>query len=173
MPMTGNCEAKIGISAMTNNMSHNSDMFKIRSEFASAPLLVKVDRFSFSTPPKLMKEFDESLRAIGYRDRSKGLQVAMRNFITEYAWKGEKGRVGAGTILLTYDHRTHGLQEALTEVQHHFRDIINSTTHIHLDEFRCLEIISVKGKLERIQIIGKELMKTRGVSQLKLSTVAL
>jgi CopG family nickel-responsive transcriptional regulator len=137
------------------------------------PFLAKVDRFSFSTPPKLMKQFDESLRVIGYKDRSKGLQVAMRNFITEYAWKREKGRPGAGAVLLTYDHRTHGLQEALTDVQHHYRDTINSTIHLHLDEYRCLEIISVKGRLERIQVMAKELMKTRGVSQLKLSMVAL
>ena len=135
--------------------------------------LVKVDRFSFSTPPKLMKQFDDSLRAIGYKDRSKGLQVAMRNFITEYAWKGEKGKLGAGAVLLTYDHRSHGVQEALTHVQHHYRETITSTMHIHLDEFRCLEIISVKGTLERIQTMAKDLMKTRGVSQLKLSTVAL
>jgi CopG family nickel-responsive transcriptional regulator len=135
--------------------------------------LVKVDRFSFSTPPKLMKQFDDSLRAIGYKDRSKGLQVAMRNFITEYTWKGERGKLGAGAVLLTYDHRSHGVQEALTDVQHHYRDAINSTTHIHLDEFRCLEIISVKGRLERIQVMAKDLMKTKGVSQLKLSTVSL
>jgi len=135
--------------------------------------MVKVDRFSFSTPPKLMKEFDDSLRAIGYKDRSKGLQVAMRNFITEYAWKGERSKPGAGAVLLMYDHRSRGVQEALTDVQHHYRDTINSTTHIHLDEYRCLEIISVKGKLERIQAMAEDLMKTRGVSQLKLSTVAL
>jgi CopG family nickel-responsive transcriptional regulator len=136
-------------------------------------ILMKVDRFSFSTPPKLMKEFEDSIRTIGYKDRSKGLQVAMRNFITEYAWKGRKDKVGAGAVLLTYDHRRHGVQEALTHIQHHYRDTISSTTHIHLDEDRCLEIISVKGKLERIQVMAKDLMKTRGVSQLKLSTVAL
>ena len=120
-----------------------------------------------------MRQFDDSLRAIGYKDRSKGLQVAMRNFITEYAWKAERGSLGAGAALLTFDHRSHGVQEALTEVQHHYRDTINSTTHIHLDEYRCLEIISVKGKLERIQAMVNDLMKTTGVSQLKLSTVAL
>lgn len=139
----------------------------------SALLLAKVDRVSFSTPPKLMRQFDDSLRAIGYKDRSKGLQVAMRNFITEYAWKGEIGKPGAGAVLLMYDHRSHGVQEALTDVQHHYRDTINSTTHIHLDEYRCLEIISVKGKLERIQAMARDLMKTRGVSQLKVSTVSL
>jgi CopG family nickel-responsive transcriptional regulator len=134
---------------------------------------VKVERFSFSTPPKLMKEFDESLRAIGYRDRSKGLQMAMRNFVTEYAWTEERGRLGAGAVLLMYDHRTHGLQEALTEIQHRYREVITSTTHIHLDENRCLEIVSVKGRSDKIKVMAKELMKTRGVSQLKLSTVSL
>lgn len=135
--------------------------------------LARVERISFSTPLTLVKQFDDSLRAIGYEDRSKALQIAMRNFITEYAWKGEKEKVVAGAILLTYDHRSHGVQEALTDVQHHYRDTINSTTHIHLDEFRCLEIISVKGRLKKIQVMSKDLMKTKGVSQLKLSTVFL
>ena len=135
--------------------------------------MARVERFSFSTPPTLMKQFDDSLRAIRYKDRSKALQIAMRNFITEYAWKGEKEKVGAGAILLTYDHRAHDLQEALTDIQHHYRDTISSTTHIHLDEFRCLEIISVKGKLGKIQVMAKDLMKTKGVSQFKLPTVSL
>jgi metal-responsive CopG/Arc/MetJ family transcriptional regulator len=43
--------------------------------------------------------------------------------------------------------------------------------HIHLDEFRCLEIISMKGNLERIQTMARELVKIKGVFQLKLSTV--
>jgi CopG family nickel-responsive transcriptional regulator len=137
------------------------------------PFLVKVDRFSFSTPPKLMKQFDDSLRAIGYKDRSKGLQVAMRNFITEYSWKKEGEKPAAGAILLTYDHNSHGLQEALTDIQHQFRSVVNSTTHIHLDESRCLEIISVRGRMDRIQALAKYIMRKRGVTQLKLSTVAV
>ena len=96
----------------------------------------------------------------------------MKNFVTEYAWK--QGRqLGAGAILLTYDHESHGLQETLTDIQHRFRAIINSTMHIHLDESRCLEMISVKGKTEQINALGKAIMKIRGITQLKLSTVTL
>jgi len=135
--------------------------------------LARVERFSFSTPPTLMKQFDETLRALGYKDRSRALQIAMRNFITEYAWKSEKGKIGAGAILLTYEHRSRSIQEKLTDVQHHYRDVVTATTHIHLDESRCLEIISVKGKLERIQLMAQNVMKTRGVSQFKLSTVSI
>ena len=135
--------------------------------------MARVGRISFSTPLTLVKEFDESLNELGYGDRSKALQMAMRNFITEYAWKSEKGRLGAGAVLLTYNHEAHGIQEELTHAQHRYRDVISSTMHIHLDEFRCLEIISVKGKLERIQTMAKELMKTKGGSQFKLSTISL
>jgi len=135
--------------------------------------LVRVERISFSTPPTLLKRFDESLRMLGYEDRSKALQVAMSNFVTEYAWRKEGGKPGAGAILLTYNHESHGVQEALTEIQHRFRSVVNSTTHIHLDESRCLEIISVKGKIERIQALAKLIMKKRGVTQLKLSTVTM
>jgi CopG family nickel-responsive transcriptional regulator len=135
--------------------------------------MARVGRISFSTPSSLVKEFDESLSALGYEDRSKALQMAMRNFITEYAWKTEKGKLGAGAVLLTYNHEAHGIQEELTHAQHRYRDVISSTMHIHLDEFRCLEIISVKGKLGRIETMAKQLMKTRGVSQFKLSTISL
>lgn len=132
-----------------------------------------VERISFSTPPALLKQFDDSLKMLGYKDRSKALQIAMRNFITEYAWRKESGKTGAGAILLTYNHDSHGLQEALTDIQHQFRSVVNSTTHVHLDESRCLEIISVKGRIERIQALAKDIMERRGVTQLKLSTVTL
>jgi CopG family nickel-responsive transcriptional regulator len=138
-----------------------------------APYLGRVERISFSTPPALLKQFDDSFETLGYRDRSKALQIAMKNFVTEYAWTKGGGRTGAGTILLTYDHESHGLQEALTDIQHEFRSVVNSTTHIHLDEHRCLEVISVKGKIEQIQGLAKGIMKKRGVTQLKLSTVTL
>jgi len=132
-----------------------------------------VERISFSTPPALLKQFDDSLKMLGYKDRSKALQIAMRNFITEYAWRKESGKTGAGAILLTYNHDSHGLQEALTDIQHQFRSVVNSTTHVHLDESRCLELISVKGRIERIQALARNIMERRGVTQLKLSTVTL
>jgi CopG family nickel-responsive transcriptional regulator len=108
---------------------------------------------------------------MGYEDRSRALQIAMTNFITEYTWTAEKGRAGVGAILFTYSHRPHGLQEALVDIQHQYRDVVNSTTHIHLDESRCLEIVSVRGQTDKIQELARKLMKTRGVTQLKLSVV--
>jgi CopG family nickel-responsive transcriptional regulator len=133
--------------------------------------MAKVERTSFSVSPSLLSRFDEVIRKMGYEDRSRALQIAMTNFITEYTWTTEKGRAGVGAILFTYSHRPHGLQEALVDVQHQYRDVVNSTTHVHLDESRCLEIISVRGQTDKIQELARKLMKTRGVTQLKLAVV--
>jgi CopG family nickel-responsive transcriptional regulator len=132
-----------------------------------------VERTSFSVSPALLRRFDKVMSKMGYADRSRALQIAMTNFITEYTWTMEKGKAGVGAILFTYSHRPHGLQEALVDIQHQYRDVVNSTTHIHLDETRCLEIISTRGQTARIQELARKLMKTRGVTQLKLSMVDL
>lgn len=131
----------------------------------------KVERTSFSVSPAVLKRFDDVISKIGYEDRSRALQIAMTNFITEYTWATEKRRAGVGAILFTYSHRPHGLQEALVDIQHRYRDVVDSTTHVHLDESRCLEIVSVRGQTARIQELAKRLMKTRGVTQLKLSMI--
>ena len=129
-----------------------------------------VSRFSVSVPPELRTEFDETIARMGY-DRSKAIQLAMRNFLTEYMWKYEEEGVAAGTVTIIYDHEVKGLEESLTFVQHLRRNIISSTMHVHLDERNCLSVIAVKGEIKTIQNLAKELMSKRGIKQLKLATV--
>jgi len=92
----------------------------------------------------------------------------MRNFLTEHRWTQEEKGKGVGAIIMVYDHETQGLEEALTDIQHEYRLLINSTTHIHLDEQNCLEIVAAKGGVKQIQSLAKKLMTERGVKQLKL-----
>lgn len=129
-----------------------------------------VSRFGVSVPPELLTEFDETIKRMGY-DRSKAIQLAMRNFLTEYKWEYEKESTVAGTMTIIYDHEVRGLEENLTDIQHINRNIINSTLHIHLDERTCLLVIAVKGKVKEIQNLAKELMGRRGIKQLKLMMV--
>jgi metal-responsive CopG/Arc/MetJ family transcriptional regulator len=53
--------------------------------------MVKVERTSFSVSPELLNRFDDVVRRLGYEDRSRALQTAMTNFITEYTWAAERG----------------------------------------------------------------------------------
>lgn len=130
-----------------------------------------VSRISVSVSPKLLAEFDEAIKRAGYEDRSKGVHVAMRNFITEYKWMHKIEGAGTGAIVVVYDHSVKGLEEVLTDVQHHHEEVVKSSMHIHLDGRNCLVIIAVKGKAEEVRDLAKELMSKRGVKQLKLTVV--
>lgn len=128
-----------------------------------------VARISISIPPDLLKELDDTLKKVGY-DRSRAIQIAIRNFLTEYRWAHESGDV-AGALILLYDHKSRGVEESLTDIQHEHGDIIASTMHVHLDEDNCLEIIAVKGKTKSIKELAERMMKEKGVKQLKLAVV--
>jgi CopG family nickel-responsive transcriptional regulator len=130
----------------------------------------RVMRFGVSVPHDLLREFDVRIAQMGY-DRSKAIQVAMRNFLTEYALKNEEKGTIVGTMTIIYDHGIKGLEERLTDIQHHYRGIIGSAMHIHLDDRNCLLTVAVNGELRSIQDIAKELMVRRGIKQLKLTTV--
>ncbi|NIM46156.1 MAG: nickel-responsive transcriptional regulator NikR [Nitrososphaeria archaeon] len=130
-----------------------------------------VSRISVSIPVALLKEFDETRVEMGYRDRSKAMQTAMRNFISEYRWTRTEEDTGTGALIIVYDHGVKGLGEALTEIQHHHEGIINAVMHIHLDEHNCLEIVAVRGRNVDIRDLSRELMTKRGVKQLKLTIV--
>lgn len=131
-----------------------------------------VARFSVSVPPDLLNEFDEIISSIGY-NRSSAIQVAMRHFLTEHRWTVEQKGTVAGAITMIYDHDVRELMETLTEIQHHYIRGISSTTHVHLDEHTCLEIIAFKGDVNMIKNLAEKLMTTRGIKQLKVATLMI
>jgi len=131
-----------------------------------------VMRFSVSLPPALVKEFDDAWKNMKYESRSKAVHDAMRIFISEFKWtRGEAERVAGAILLLYYLEKPHMLKRIM-EIQHKFRSIISSTTHIHLEEDKCLEIIAVNGEADEVRKLAQELMVKKGVKQVKVAVIA-
>jgi CopG family nickel-responsive transcriptional regulator len=135
--------------------------------------MTKIVRVGVTFPPELLKDFDEIIRKMGYENRSKAVQDAVRMFVSEKKWlHGERG-TQAGVLMLLYDHDVRGLESALTDVQHHYAHIIFSTMHTHLSERDCLEAIAVKGDAAEIRKLSDELAAKRGVKMLKTMVVSI
>ena len=130
-----------------------------------------VERFSISAPPELIKEFDSTVESLG-QDRSKAIQQAMRLFLSEHNWAKGEGKC-AGAVVLIYDHEVHDAEEELTDLQHHYRDVINSGLHIHIDERTCLEIIAVNGRIGAVKELIDRLATCKGVMQLKHTIIGI
>jgi CopG family nickel-responsive transcriptional regulator len=50
-----------------------------------------------------------------------------------------------------------------TDIQHHFGEIILSTTHYHLEFEKCLEIIAVSGPYDRVKLLKERLQTLKSV----------
>ena len=127
-------------------------------------------RIGVSLPSNLLNKFDTIIRGRGYSSRSEGIRDAIRAYIVEYEWMERESGEEMGTITYIYDHNQRGLGDELTEAQHHFIDMIKSSTHIHLDDENCFEIIVMKGDAKKIKGLAENIMSMKGVKHLKLTT---
>lgn len=127
-------------------------------------------RIGVSLPSNLLNKFDTIIRGRGYSSRSEGIRDAIRAYIVEYEWMERESGEEIGTITYIYDHNQRGLGDELTEAQHHFIDMIKSSTHIHLDDENCFEIVVLKGDAKKIKGLAEKIMSLKGVKHLKLTT---
>lgn len=127
-----------------------------------------VIRFGVSLDEKLLDGFDRLISKKGYTNRSEAIRDLIRDSLVKDEWE-EDTRETVGTITLVYDHHTRELTHTLTDLQHQHHKSIISTTHIHLDQHNCLEVLVVKGKGRDIKAIADKVIGTKGVKHGKLS----
>ncbi len=135
--------------------------------------MTKIIRVGVTFPPDLLRDFDEIVDKMGYESRSKAVQDAVRMFVSEKKWLQEERGIQAGVLMMLYDHEVRELESVLTDIQHHYINLICSTMHIHLSERDCLEAIAVKGNVAEIRKLSDELAAKRGVKTLKTMIVSV
>jgi CopG family nickel-responsive transcriptional regulator len=125
-------------------------------------------RFGVSIEEKLLKRFDELIESKGYVNRSEAIRDLIRDRLVSEDLS-DKNAESIGTLTLIYSHDVRELSDKLNEIQHHNHRIIVSTTHIHLDEHNCLEVLILRGKTKQIQAIADKLLSIKNVRHGKLT----
>lgn len=128
-------------------------------------------RTSFSLPPKLLRDLDQVTRTMGFGERSKAIQTAVRNLVDQSRISSDPDALATGTIVLLYDHTKRRIDEMITEAGHHFGRLVVSTLHVHLEDPNCLNVVVVRGKVRTILELEQHFRKLRGITQLKFSYV--
>lgn len=124
-------------------------------------------RTGITIPKDLAEKLDTFLREVGLKNRSKAISEALRIYLSEREWAQKPEKEFVGALVVVYDHRIAYSAQKMTEVEHHMKDVILSTLHIHLDERKCLEVIAVKGRGLRISKLIKELENNRGIEVIR------
>ena len=118
-------------------------------------------RFSISLEESLLDIFDKHIAARSYTNRSEAIRDLIRGAFIKKEWQSDRQVVGV--ISLVFDHHQHKLQEKVTLMQHDYHHAIISSTHVHLDNHNCLEVIIVKGKGKEVKELADQLIALRGI----------
>jgi CopG family nickel-responsive transcriptional regulator len=125
-------------------------------------------RFGVSMDSELLAGFDYLIERKGYTNRSEAIRDLIRKNLVEEEWEiGSEETLG--TITIVYSHHTREISDVLNHMQHQYYMSIISSTHIHVDEHNCLEVLIVRGKGVDIKEISDRLIGTRGVKHGRLS----
>ena len=127
-------------------------------------------RLSLSIERSLLDRLEALMRARGYTNRSEFVRDLIRDRLVEESWTGD--REALATVTLVYDHHQRQLSERLTDLQHHHHGVVLATTHIHLDERLCAEMIMVRGEASELRQMAAELQRQKGVLHAALSMSA-
>ncbi|MBQ1450912.1 MAG: nickel-responsive transcriptional regulator NikR [Eggerthellaceae bacterium] len=120
-------------------------------------------RFSVAMPEDLLMRFDGF---VARRGLAKNRSEVVRDLVREALIAEEAELPGTevmGTLTIVFNHHSHDVQEKLHHIQHaHYTEVV-STTHVHLDEDNCLEVIILRGEATDVRDIADVILGTKGV----------
>jgi CopG family transcriptional regulator, nickel-responsive regulator len=119
-------------------------------------------RFSVAIGGELLRKFDQYRELHRYPNRSEAVRGLMRAALIEETITNDESEA-MGVVTLIYDHHVSRIGRRLTDLQHHHLDRVVTTTHVHLDENRCLEVILLRGPAKEIRDLADDLIGTKGV----------
>lgn len=124
-------------------------------------------RFSVAIGGELLRKFDRYRAQHRYPNRSEAVRGLMRGALIEDVVARDDGPA-MGVVTLVYDHHAGRISEKLTEIQHEHLDAVVTTTHVHLDAHRCLEVILLRGPARLVRELADQLIGTKGVENGRL-----
>lgn len=126
-------------------------------------------RFSVAMPEDLLVNFD---RLVARRGLAKNRSEVIRDLVRDALIEEESATPGTevmGTLTIVFDHHANDLQEKLHTIQHDYFDTIICSTHVHLDQHNCLEVIVLRGEIGLVQGIADLIQGTKGVKNGRLA----
>jgi len=121
-------------------------------------------RFSVSLESELLERFDAYITEQKFATRSEAVRQLLRETLTAHSWKNDASDACA-TLTIVYDHHKTTLMERLLDLQHRHANLVVSTTHVHLDNDHCLEVIILRGQASQLQEMAAELKGLKGIYQ--------
>lgn len=124
-------------------------------------------RISISIDEDIIGKFDALSESRGFPTRSEAVAHLIKSAFVQEEWKSCE--IVAGVITIIYDHHKSSMLRKIVEAQHDCGEIVLCSQHAHLDHDNCMENIIVKGSVEDVRKLHKNLSAIKGMKHTVLS----
>ena len=118
---------------------------------------------SISIPEDLLKRFDETSVARGFRSRSDAVRESIRGFVDEAEWDSAEGE---NQVVITMIYDEIGPRGELSVLQHRYEEI-QMMLHLHLEKGQCIEVFIARGPNQKLREILGKIRKVKGVRSIR------
>lgn len=127
----------------------------------------RVTRFGVSLPKTTLDRFDRALKDMGYKNRSKAVADAVRDYIIHRSLP-ESAQVMA-TISYAFDNSTPDVNNRLSGLERSFQKNIRATMRSQMTADDCIEVLVVFGEIEDVKTLFGKISTTRGVENCQIT----
>jgi len=121
-----------------------------------------LQRFSFTIPRNLIESVDNLIENTD-SNRSMVVREALSHWVDHNLKITNINGKGIATISYVYNHHETRVLSELMETQHSFDNIIQTTSHVHLNHNECFEINICKGDLSKIKTMAEIIRSIKGL----------
>jgi CopG family nickel-responsive transcriptional regulator len=122
-----------------------------------------MQRITITLDDQLAEEFERFREDRGYANRSEAVRDLIRERLD--AERVEKSPSGdcLASLIYVYNHHERDLAARMTRAHHAHHDLAVSTLHVHLDHDNCLEIVVLRGAMDRVRGFADAVIAQAGV----------
>jgi CopG family nickel-responsive transcriptional regulator len=120
---------------------------------------------SLSLGEKILEDMDEIQKELGFTGRSELIRSAIRMLMADKRAQDQLTGELNCVLIVTHDE---GFEDPVTHIKHNFDSEVKSHLHYKLGEKKCLELLVLEGKAERIREIFRQFQTSGNMDNIKL-----
>jgi CopG family nickel-responsive transcriptional regulator len=130
-----------------------------------------MQRVTITFDNDLIADIDAFMSSHGYDNRSEAIRDLTRTGMGEVRVAADEGRDCVAALVYMFDYNRRDLARRLASAHHSHHDLTLATTHVHLDENSCLEVVLLRGAVGAVKHLAGHVTAERGVRHGRLVLV--
>lgn len=120
-------------------------------------------RLGVSLEPSLLRLLDAWVKERNSPSRSDAIRALIRKELSEQEL-GDPESDTVASVMLLYRHDAPNVLQRLTEAEHRWGSHIRSSSHVHLENGSCLQLVGLVGRRQEVVNAAEDLRGVKGIA---------